>query len=45
LGQQIRARTVTATHHGIFQTIDATGALILGTDQGPLAIPAAEVFF
>ena len=33
------------THHGLFQTIDATGALILETDQGAIAIPAAEVFF
>ena len=45
LGQPIRARTGTTTHHGLFQTIDATGALILETDQGAIAIPAAEVFF
>lgn len=45
LGQPIRARTGTQTHDGIFQTIDATGNLILGTPSGPLAIPAAEVFF
>jgi BirA family transcriptional regulator, biotin operon repressor / biotin---[acetyl-CoA-carboxylase] ligase len=45
LGQPIRARTGTATHHGTFQTIDDTGALILTTADGTLAIPAAEVFF
>lgn len=45
LGQPIRARTGTAIHHGTFQTVDATGALILMTAAGALAIPAADVFF
>ncbi len=45
LGQPIRARTARDTRHGTFQTIDDTGALILQTPDGPLAIPAAEVFF
>jgi BirA family transcriptional regulator, biotin operon repressor / biotin---[acetyl-CoA-carboxylase] ligase len=45
LGQPIRARTGIATHHGTFQTVDDSGALILQTAQGRLAIPAAEVFF
>jgi BirA family transcriptional regulator, biotin operon repressor / biotin---[acetyl-CoA-carboxylase] ligase len=45
LGEPIRARTGHDTHVGTFQTIDATGNLILGTPAGPLAIPAAEVFF
>ena len=45
LGEPIRARTGHETREGIFQTIDATGNLILGTPAGPLAIPAAEVFF
>ena len=45
LGQPIRARTGTQTREGLFQTIDASGNLILGTPAGPLAIPAAEVFF
>jgi BirA family biotin operon repressor/biotin-[acetyl-CoA-carboxylase] ligase len=45
LGQPIRARTGTATHHGVFETIDPEGRLILATPAGPLAIPAAEVFF
>jgi BirA family transcriptional regulator, biotin operon repressor / biotin---[acetyl-CoA-carboxylase] ligase len=45
LGQPIRARTGTATHHGSFITIDDHGALILRTADGDLAIPAADVFF
>lgn len=45
LGQPIRARTAQHTHHGTFQTIDDTGALILQTSDETLAIPAAEVFF
>lgn len=45
LGQLIKARTGTTTHDGIFETIDATGNLILHTPSATLAIPAAEVFF
>ena len=45
LGEAIRARTGTLTHHGTFETIDASGALILRKAQETLAIPAAEVFF
>lgn len=45
LGEPIRARTGTVTRDGLFETIDAQGNLILRTAQGPLAIPAAEVFF
>ena len=45
LGQVIRARTGTAERTGVFDTIDATGALILRDGQGTVAIPAAEVFF
>ena len=45
LGQPIRARTVSETREGTFQTIDASGNLILRTQAGTLAIPAAEVFF
>ena len=45
IGQPIRARTGTATHHGVFDTIDSSGNLILITATGPLAIPAADVFF
>lgn len=45
LGQPIRARTGTETREGTFETIDAQGNLILGMAHGPVAIPAAEVFF
>lgn len=45
LGQPIRARTAQQTRAGIFETIDHTGALILRTADGVVAIPAAEVFF
>ena len=45
LGEQIRARTGTATQEGRFETIDSQGNLILATSGGRMAIPAAEVFF
>jgi BirA family transcriptional regulator, biotin operon repressor / biotin---[acetyl-CoA-carboxylase] ligase len=45
LGDTIRARTGTATYEGRFDTVDDTGALVLHTAQGRVAIPAAEVFF
>ena len=45
LGEPIRARTGNLTQDGVFDGIDADGNLILGTPQGTLAIPAAEVFF
>ena len=45
LGEVIRARTGAETREGIFQTIDESGALILRQSHGPVAIPAAEVFF
>lgn len=45
LGETIRARTGKDTHHGVFETIDRSGNLILTTATGQLAIPAAEVFF
>lgn len=45
LGETIRARTGHETREGVFQTIDASGALILRMDSGEVAIPAAEVFF
>ena len=45
LGEVIRARTGTQSREGRFETVDATGALILGMADGSVAIPAAEVFF
>ena len=45
LGEAITARTGQSEITGIFDTIDADGNLVLLTDQGPRAIPAAEVYF
>jgi BirA family biotin operon repressor/biotin-[acetyl-CoA-carboxylase] ligase len=45
IGERIRARTGVTTREGTFETIDATGALVLRTETATLAIPAAEVFF
>jgi len=45
LGEVIKARTGTQTREGVFDTIDATGNLILRQKDATLAIPAAEVFF
>lgn len=45
LGQIIRARTALQTREGRFETIDATGAMILHQPGGPVAISAADVFF
>ncbi|MBA3911825.1 MAG: biotin--[acetyl-CoA-carboxylase] ligase [Rhodobacter sp.] len=44
-GETIRARTGTETREGVFESIDATGNLILRMTSGPVAIAAAEVFF
>jgi BirA family transcriptional regulator, biotin operon repressor / biotin---[acetyl-CoA-carboxylase] ligase len=45
IGDPVRARTGRETRDGIFETIDAKGNLILRMVTGPVAIPAAEVFF
>lgn len=45
LGQVITARTVTESHTGTFEGIDATGALQLRDARGLRAIPAADVYF
>lgn len=44
-GEVITARTGTQTRQGVFDGIDEAGNLILRMAQGPVAIPAAEVFF
>lgn len=44
-GEAITARTGTLTRHGVFDSIDEAGNLILRTATETLAIPAAEVFF
>lgn len=45
LGENITARTGKDTFHGVFETIDLQGNLILATDEGPRAISAADIFF
>ena len=45
LGEVIRARTGDQDRSGVFETIDAAGALMLRQPGGTIAIPAAEVFF
>lgn len=45
LGETIHARVGTATHSGVFETIDAGGALVLRCPEGPLTLPAADIFF
>ncbi len=45
LGEVITARTTHETITGTFETVDATGNLVLSTANGHRAIPAADVFF
>ncbi|MEO1704994.1 MAG: biotin--[acetyl-CoA-carboxylase] ligase [Pseudomonadota bacterium] len=45
VGEPIRARTAQSTLHGIFETIDITGQLVLSTARGRQLIPAAEILF
>ncbi len=45
LGGIVTARTGRETLTGRFETLDASGALVLKTADGRRAIPAAEIFF
>ena len=45
LGEVITARTARDEFTGTFETVDATGNLVLTTAKSRHAIPAAEVFF
>jgi BirA family biotin operon repressor/biotin-[acetyl-CoA-carboxylase] ligase len=45
LGQSIRARLPDTTHEGVFEGIDASGALLLNQQGRVRAIAAGEVFF
>lgn len=45
IGEVITARTGTEEVTGTFETVDASGHLILSTAKGQRVIPAAEVFF
>jgi BirA family biotin operon repressor/biotin-[acetyl-CoA-carboxylase] ligase len=45
LGEPIVARLPSRTLTGRFETVDASGALVLATDEGRLVLPAAEITF
>lgn len=45
LGEPLIARTQREELTGTFETIDETGALVLRTESGARAIPAADIFF
>lgn len=45
LGQVLTARLPNATHEGVFEDIDPSGALVLRTGSGRLPLPAADVYF
>lgn len=44
-GETVTARAGNQTHEGRFETLDESGALVLRTARGRLAIPAADVYF
>jgi BirA family biotin operon repressor/biotin-[acetyl-CoA-carboxylase] ligase len=45
LGEVITARTGTSETTATFETVDATGQLVLSTPKGRQTIPAADIFF
>lgn len=45
IGEVITARTMREEWTGTFETVDNAGNLVLKTQNGPVAIPAADVFF
>jgi BirA family biotin operon repressor/biotin-[acetyl-CoA-carboxylase] ligase len=45
IGEEITARLPGRAITGRFETIDATGALVLATDGGRVVLPAADVHF
>lgn len=45
LGDVITARTLRESHKGTFETVDASGNLVLRTASARVTIPAADVFF
>lgn len=45
LGQQVVARLPGREVSGQFESIDPSGSIVLGTDLGRVALPAAEIFF
>ena len=45
LGEPIRARLANEELHGVFETLDDDGALVLRTGQGARRVTAGDVFF
>lgn len=45
IGETITARTMRDEWVGVFETVDSAGNLVLKTQNGSIAIPAADVFF
>lgn len=45
LGEPVIARLPGRRISGIFETVDSTGALVLGTHRGPQVLPAADLHF
>ncbi len=45
LGQSLIARTVSETYEGVFEGLDASGALLLRGPSGTRSISAADVYF
>lgn len=45
LGSVITARTASSETVGTFETVDASGNLVLNTAKGRVSIPAADVYF
>ncbi|MHA7873986.1 biotin--[acetyl-CoA-carboxylase] ligase [Roseivivax sp.] len=45
LGESVTARTGSTENTGTFETVDATGNLVLKTAKGRVSIAAADVFF
>ncbi|SNS26542.1 biotin--[acetyl-CoA-carboxylase] ligase [Antarctobacter heliothermus] len=45
LGEVLTARTARDTVTGVFETVDATGQLVLKTPKGRVTVAAADIFF
>lgn len=45
VGEEVVARLPGQEIHGVFRTIDETGAILLDTVSGPLALSAADIHF
>ncbi|KIC10079.1 biotin--acetyl-CoA-carboxylase ligase [Leisingera sp. ANG-M1] len=45
LGEVITARTAASETEGTFETVDASGNLVLNTAKGCVSIPAADIYF